>query len=497
MTRQGLSQLLSEAIDDVARHVTTSTQLRDSRRHLEARGRVRALATVAAVMAAVGVTSAAWWGTALNRGDDASPTARATASGEPAHGSPSASASHDDSPAWDGDVKTVELPLDFDLSRWARGQETECGQPAPRPQPHDDDFSLSVTQGKGPEGTLTSEVTYSGQAQSAVTIEGAVAVLIIDGKVAARSYGAWNSGSESIDAGWVSPEQYLAPRSDSTLWCNVSSADQVLAPAGSYDVYVIQRIHRTSAELAIASLAGEGYTLSPRFGTWAPGSIDCEHLVPRVSDLMPSPQPIACDPQAVRGVTVDATKGTVTLPYVAPVGEGDVDATLVSGPFTWTFEDDVTGEAYVVPSDSSAAETPTCGSPRVLFGSDGLPTLAEPGSSIDMATTTGVGIQIDTGPYSPVQRGSVSVPASGDAWIISQDEQGEHFWGRATARLNPSGTFAIDRSKAPPSSRLYLDGLETCGAPGEPTWVLVTMPITAMAKDGTPTRSPGLAVLLQ
>lgn len=450
---QGLSHLVSDAIDRAARALASSTDIPDAGRRIVSAGRLRA-GIAAGTVAVAGTVAALTWSTGGEHRDDAVPSPSPTA----------------------GQTAMVTIPIDQarEYSPWGTWSVDWCGSRAPDPETTGSGFTLKAQWSQVAEPTQTvsmqSDVTYEGTPVD-VGFDSTY-LLVRDDVVVGAFSGYSNSATYSFKDGGTLPADgqmvdimnlYLG---SACAWFS-DDPSEVLLAAGDYQLISVVHLHHTRAEAALRQLYESGHSLAPASGTWNPGSIDCRNAILYSQESPPYPVPVECEPFGVNDVTIDRAAGTVTLPYEVAAGPDNLDVTLVSAPYTLTIAQDLTkadlGDSF---GGSWTPNPPACG--EVNFASAGVElslTAADPGGDATLSVTDmgAVNINVDTGPDPEVQVATVKVPARAHAWLVDENSTGA-IVGEATVTFDPT-TVAVDRSKDYGHTTMHLTDVTYCPKP--------------------------------
>lgn len=493
-----LSELLTDSVDGRSRQliVDRASDLPGTRARIRRRRRIRNLAAASAsVVAVAGVASAA-----VTLGPRLV---------EPAAPKP-------------GDTATVTTSVD-DARRdifEAFDSRIECGDPAPTPLTSSNGFSLNISERATNDTWVTALSKYSGTVVDGVSPQTGYAVLVKDDVVQAVVVSQGSSFAVSIDESGqgvryvVGADPLVQGQSIDSSWSGEAIAvqvapaglggsaicvngfdfaedDQAVLPAGDYQVYIVQAVHKSPLDTALRALYERGYEFAPESGTWTPGSIDCDRSTYQVQKGWTDMAPVECEPLGVDGVTFDG-KGNVTIAYTVDRGPQELDLTLVSEPVALTLASDVT---ITSPFPSAASLIDDSGSTVLECGAT-IDSLYMSSLSAQFAGDTSAGLDaflsdagatvlLDTGTSSEVQVGHVELPAEATAWLVASRGGQNVVVASAPVSMGDGKPLPIDRSvgEAPTMVRL-----------GEPQWCefpdtgvdgyLKTGDVTAMVIEG-------------
>ena len=493
-----LSDILSASIDGRSHllRLEEASDLEGTRARIGRGRRIRVAATTSVgVVALAGVTSAAiTWGPRLM---------------EPAAPEPGDTASVTTS------IDEVRRDIFEPLS-----SRVQCGDPAPTPLTFSDGFSLDISDKATDDTWVTALSKYTGTVVDGVSPQVGYAVIVKDGIVQAvvvsqgSSFGVEVDEMGEVTRSVMGADSLAEGQTIDSSWSGVAIAAQVdpagleigatcvngfdfaedeqaTLPAGDYLVYVVQAIKKSPLDTALRALRGRGYEFAPEFGTWTPGSIDCDRSLYQVQQQWTDLAPVECEPLGVDGVTFDG-KGNVTIDYIVDRGPQELDLMLVSSPVPLTLSDDVTirspfpsASTIIDPSPSTELE---CGATIDNSYSSSLSAefAGDHSAGLDeLRSAAGAGVLLDTGTTSEVQVGHVELPTEATAWLMASRGGQAVVVGSAPASMGDGDPLPIDRSvgKAPTMVRL-----------GEPQWCefpdtgvdgyLKTGDVTAMIIEG-------------
>ena len=369
-----------------------------------------------------------------------------------------------------GDIAYVEVPL----SRSADDPALDplgamCGQAIE---------TVTESQGFTLEPTVTVETTggvervraenvvvsYSGPTYTDAWLTRAIVALTKDGVVVGFSGFPSGFNIPSIGDGWEFDARAVMDYTDSYPWrCNPEPITDTSDPitmwdAGEYQAYVVVTINRTAELLAFQELQQRGYVLGdPLFGSFQPGSVDCQQAIEWNQEDPSMAMPVQCEPFGVPGVTLDKVTGTATLPYTVPQGEGDLTVRLVSKPVALTYEQilfwtSVTRDQYTITVDQ-ASEADAM---RVVTSQrSGLIEAETSANNLDLLRDPeGFGVTFD---LRAVSSGILELPETMEAWISGTDGT---IVGTAVARIQPQGPIIQDRTTGYGNFKVVLEDLD-------------------------------------
>ncbi len=426
----------------------------------------------------------------------------------------------DDAPAVSRDPDAVALATvpavteDSTVDMFQGGTRLTCGDAVPESGGSLDGFALETQLFTGSDTrtpatatlddstSVLSTVTYNGSLHAPVFLDVGYGVLAKDGVVVATvdqssartdlRYETLRDGASWSDV--VNLGRNVDLCSDSPL--GASSYEELTLPAGDYQFYAVAQATVTEELIGLNVLANAGYGPADSQGAWAPGSIDCtRQLEYRDADNGPAGLvPLACEPDAVPGASIDADAGTIAVPYRAGDYTEDVDVTLVSEAFPIRLD-----EAFSTVSpemwasiDGLAEPTPAsevaCGLGFSWIETD-APVGANAADGLDSLLADGGGpILLDE--WADPTGATVTLDGPSEAWLTGRDaDRGNYIAGRATASFTPSDSIVIDRYSEYSDVSLALTDVQWCGAPPDPIEsIIITGAVSVTGNDGTVSR---------
>lgn len=378
-----------------------------------------------------------------------------------------------------------------------------------RPTPSDggslDSASLSN------KTSVLSTVTYEGTPHSPVFLDIGYGVLAKDGVVVAIVDQTSRSGTLRFD-----------PLLPGSTWSDIANLGRVefcsedpLATsdefptlyAGDYEFYAIAQAMVTEKMIGLDVLANAGYGPAAARGAWAPGSIDCSNAISQREDDVaagapPAAIPLACEPDAIVGATIDINVGTISVPYPARDYTEDVAVTLVSDAISLHLDEDLSFDEYarLMLGDNGPAPEPTavsdlaCNVDFVWVQTDAAVYARSPGGIDPLLADGGGPILLDE--YADPTGGTVSIAAPSEVWMIGRDSSGGQFvTGHATATFSPSERILVDRLSDYADVALALTDVSWCGErPDAVDSLIVTGGATVVGNDGTLTEGDSWAI---
>ncbi len=405
-----------------------------------------------------------------------------------------------------------------------------CGDAAPDSSASLDGFSLETTLFTGSDTRPTmsddhsldkaslsnktsvlSTVTYEGTPHSPVFLDVGYGVLAKDGVVVAIVDQTSRSGSLRFDPLLPGSTWSDVANLGRVQFCETNplatSEESLTLYAGDYEFYAIAQAMVTEKMIGLNVLASAGYGPAEMRRAWAPGSIDCTNAIGyREDDVAagapPAAIPLACEPDAIPGATIDTDAGTISVPYPARDYTEDVAVTLVSDGLFLHLDEDLTFRDYArsILGDYGPAPTPTAVSDLAcnvdfLWIETDAAVYAKSTDGIDALMESGGGpILLDE--YADPTGGTVSIATPSEVWMIGRNStDGPFVAGHATATFSPSDGIVVDRLSDYANVSLALNDVTWCGErPDAVDSLIVTGGATVVGNDGTVTEGESWAI---